>query len=167
VRPVVSVRVAVLADTHVRASGRPELSPAAWSCLSESDVILHAGDVVTAPLLDRLATLAPLQVVRGNNDVELPMFPETVETDIGGVRIAMVHDSGRRNGRAARLHRRFPGAEVIVFGHSHVPWRERGIGGQLLFNPGSATMRRHQPHRTMGVLTIAGGRVDAEIITVD
>jgi predicted phosphodiesterase len=80
----------------------------------------------------------------------------------------MVHDSGARAGREGRMHRRFPDADVVVFGHSHIPWNDEGIDGQLLFNPGSATQRRSQPNRTMGLLELGGGRVlGHEVVVVD
>ncbi|HWI04467.1 MAG TPA: metallophosphoesterase family protein, partial [Acidimicrobiales bacterium] len=75
-----------------------------------------------------------------------------VRLAIDGVRIAMVHDSGPAQGRATRMHRRFPDADVVVFGHSHIPWDDSGVDGQLLFNPGSPTERRSQPHCTLGTL---------------
>jgi len=98
--------------------------------------------------------------VLGNNDRDLlELLPESRLLELGGVRIAMVHDSGTRAGRPRRLHRRFPDADLVVFGHSHVPVDEVGENGQLLFNPGSPTQRRSQPHRTFGRLRLGGGRV--------
>lgn len=123
-------------------------------------MILHAGDVLDAGVLAELAAAAPVYAVLGNNDRSLAgTLPPTRQLDLGGVRIAMIHDSGAATGRAARLHRRFPDAHVVVFGHSHIPWDREGDGGQVLFNPGSPTQRRAQPTRTMGELTIAGGRL--------
>lgn len=78
----------------------------------------------------------------------------------------MIHDSGPARGREKRQHRRFPTAQVVVFGHSHIPWNAPGVDGQLLFNPGSATQRRRQPHRTLGVLHIDAGTVRPELIVV-
>lgn len=164
-----STRAVVLADTHLRRDWpRRQLPPRALELLASADVILHAGDVLEQEHLDVLARHAPLHAVRGNNDRELTHLPETLEVDIGGVRIAMIHDSGPASGRAARLHSRFPDADVIVFGHSHIPWNESGVGGQLLFNPGSPTERRRQPNATAGVLELADGAVvDARIVVVD
>ena len=159
-----TIRVAVLADTHVRDIGGTNLPEAAWSVLSGVDVILHAGDITGQKLLDELQALAPVHAVRGNNDTALSALPETCELELERVHVSMIHDSGPRRGREARLHRRFPRADLIVFGHSHIPWDTSGIDGQRLFNPGSATLRRRQPHRTMGVLTISGRAVRTELL---
>ncbi len=94
----------------------------------------------------------------GNNDVDLRL-PERLEVDLNGVRVAMVHDSGPSSGRAARLRRWFPDADVVVFGHSHLPWSEVDPDGQLHLNPGSPTERRMAPTRTVMVLDVAGGEV--------
>jgi putative phosphoesterase len=164
------MRVVVLADTHVRDGGKgPRLGERAWAEVRTADVILHAGDVVEPGLLAELRALAPTHAVLGNNDDALArVLPESLVLDLGGVEVGMVHDSGARAGREGRLRRRFPTADVVVFGHSHIPWNEEGLEGQLLFNPGSATQRRAQPHRTLGVLELAGGRVcRREIVAVD
>jgi putative phosphoesterase len=163
------MRVVVLADTHVRDSGSTALPPRAWDELTSADVILHAGDVVEAGLLEQLRRLAPVHAVLGNNDGALAgVLPETLTLDIDGVAVAMIHDSGPRAGREGRLRRRFPASDVVVFGHSHIPWDETGLDGQLLFNPGSATQRRSQPHRTLGILELANGQVRRhEIVVVD
>jgi uncharacterized protein len=76
----------------------------------------------------------------------------------------MLHDSGPRDGRARRMNRRFPDADIVVFGHSHIPWNEEGIDGQLLFNPGSPTERRRQPHCTYGVLDLEDGTIKSRSI---
>lgn len=160
-------RVVVLADTHIRRSGSRRLPDSAYAHLDGADLVLHAGDVVVAELLDQLAGFAPVRAVLGNNDAELVgVLPETCELTVEGVRLAMVHDSGPAAGRARRMHRRFPDADVVVFGHSHIPWNEVGVDDQLLFNPGSPTERRGQPHHTLGVLHLDGGRVAAAAIHV-
>jgi putative phosphoesterase len=106
--------------------------------------------------------------VLGNNDTALVrVLAEAVELDLEGVRVAILHDGGPRAGREARLHRRFPSADVVVFGHSHIPWNAVGLAGQLLFNPGSPTQRRGQPHPTFGLFEIDAGRVSAEIVRAD
>jgi putative phosphoesterase len=158
-------KVVVLADTHIVGSGCERLPEAAWDALRSADVILHAGDVVSAEFLDELRALAPVHAVLGNNDRTLVgLLPDEVELDFDGVRVAMLHDSGARRGREARMARRFASADVVVFGHSHIPWNEPGADGQLLFNPGSATQRRRQPHRTFGVLHFDRGEVKGEIV---
>jgi putative phosphoesterase len=152
--------VVVLADTHIRRGSTRRLSDAVYAHLERADLILHAGDVVVADVLDELEGFAPVRTVLGNNDVELVgLLPETRVFDVEGVRIGMIHDSGASTGRAGRLRRRFPGADVVVFGHSHIPWDTEGVDGQVLFNPGSPTERRAQPHKTLGTLDIGDGRV--------
>lgn len=161
------MRALVLADTHLG----PDLArlPAeVWLAAEAADVVLHAGDVVTPDLLDALGAFAPVHAVLGNNDRELAgRLPDRLELDLAGVRVAMVHDSGARAGRERRLRRWFPDARLVVFGHSHEPVDAAGEDGQRLFNPGSAVQRRRQPRRTMGVLELAGGRVENhEIVPV-
>jgi uncharacterized protein len=152
--------VLVLADTHLRADQLERLPEAVRRHAETADVILHAGDVVSAALLDDLSAHAPVHAVRGNNDHGLrDRLPETVELAIEGVRIAMVHDSGTRQGRPRRMHRRFPDAGIVVFGHSHDPVAEEGVEGQFLFNPGSPTQRRRQPEHTIGLLDLRDGRL--------
>jgi putative phosphoesterase len=152
--------VVVLADTHIRRGSNRRLPDAVYTRLEAADLVLHAGDVLVADVLDELSGFAPVHAVLGNNDAELVgVLPETRLLDVEGVRIGMVHDSGPAKGRAARLHRRFPDADLVVFGHSHIPWDQEGLDGQLLFNPGSPTERRSQPHRTVGTLDLGGGRV--------
>jgi putative phosphoesterase len=162
------VRLAVLADTH---------APRYWKACPPDvarrirgvDLILHAGDVCTAAVLDELSTFAPVRVVLGNNDgadvVAWGAQPE-LELEVDGIQVAMVHDSGPAKGRAARLHRRFPAADLVVFGHSHIPWDETYLGQRQL-NPGSPTDRRRQQTGTIGLLNIEHGRVRrADIVPV-
>ncbi len=164
------LRVVVVADTHLRRSWPNRTLPdAAVRVLATADVVLHAGDITQGEHLELIADLAgaPVHAVLGNNDPELvDELPETLELELAGVRVAMIHDSGPARGRAARLHARFPTADVVVFGHSHIPWNEPGVDGQLLFNPGSPTERRQQPHRTIGVLELAGGEVRSASLEV-
>jgi putative phosphoesterase len=167
----VDLRLAVLGDTHLR-GGVDRLPPSVGDEIARADVVLHAGDVVDRGALEALERLAgdrPFHAVLGNNDHELVgLLPDRLELELGGVAVAMVHDAGPRKGRGGRLRRWFPDAEVVVFGHSHEPCAEDGTPGQLLFNPGSAVQRRRQPHRTMGVLEVGGGRVaSSRIVVVD
>ncbi len=154
------LKVAVVSDTH---------APRFWKAMPDdvasqlrgTDVILHAGDVCEPFVLDELAAIAPVHVVAGNNDgpdVEAWGAPETLELDLDGVRVAMIHDSGPKQGRAARMRRRFPDADLVVFGHSHIPW-DTETDGQRLFNPGSPTDKRRQPHGTLGHLVLDAGRI--------
>lgn len=133
---------------------------AALEHLRRADAILHAGDVTNADLLDELGELAPVHAVLGNNDHELVgVLPERLQMEIGGVAVAMVHDSGARAGRAARLRRWFPQAELVVFGHSHDPVNEVGVDGQRLLNPGSATWKRRAPTHTLATVELADARI--------
>lgn len=157
----------VLADTHIRRSGTRRLPATAYAYLERADVILHAGDIVVGEVLDELGGFAPVHAVLGNNDAELVgVLPETISLELDEVHIAMVHDSGPAAGRAGRMRRRFPEADVVVFGHSHIPWHDAGVDGQLLLNPGSPTERRAQPHHTLGTLDVDGGRVAAAAIHI-
>ena len=164
-----TVRAVVLADTHApRRWRRCPLVVAEY--LRGADLILHAGDVCTASLLDELSGYAPVRVVRGNNDgpdVAAWGALETLELDLAGLAVAMVHDSGPTAGRSARLRRRFPAARLVLFGHSHIPLDQAGDGIRI-FNPGSPTDRRRQPQGTLGLLHIDDGLlIEARIITVD
>jgi putative phosphoesterase len=161
------VDVAVVADTHLQPGRSSTLPPAAIAQLERADVILHAGDVLTAEVLDELGRHAPVHAVLGNNDRTLVgRLPERLELTIGGVAIAMVHDAGPRAGREQRLQRWFPDARIVVFGHSHEPVDAKGVGVQRLFNPGSPTQRRRQPHHTMGRLRLHDGQVVSHRIVV-
>lgn len=160
--------VVVLADTHIRPGSSRRLAPAVYAALEDADLVLHAGDVVTGALLEELGRFAPTLAVLGNNDAELVgQLPEDRVFAVDGYRIAMVHDSGARKGREARLRRRFPAADLVVFGHSHIPVDAPGLDGQWLFNPGSPTERRSQPKHTFGRLRIDDGRlVDHRVLVM-
>lgn len=140
-----------------------------YRLLADADVILHAGDLVDGSVLDTLRSIAPTHAVLGNNDGALAgQLPATLTLELDGVQVGMVHDSGPRAGRPRRLHRLFPDAEIVVFGHSHIPVDVEGVNHQRLFNPGSPTQRRSQPHCTAGILELAGGRIrQARIVPVD
>jgi len=160
------MNVVVLADTHVMVGGSRELPDSVYLALDSADVILHAGDVLARGLLDELASYAPVHAVLGNNDdAELAAsLPEVVELDLDGVALAMVHDSGPTAGRPRRMHRRFPDAQIVIYGHSHAPFDGEGVDGQILFNPGSPTQRRRQPLPTFGRLSIEAGRIEHRTI---
>lgn len=154
------MRVLVLADTHLRPDRARTLPDDVWAAAMRADTILHAGDVLTLELLDELEALAPTHAVLGNNDATLrDTLPETLQLDLAGVVVAMIHDAGPRAGRPARMHRRFPDADLVVYGHSHLPDDSEGVDGQRLFNPGSPTERRRAPSRTYGLLDLVGGRI--------
>lgn len=163
------MKVAVLADTHAPRRWK-RCPPAVAPYLGAADLILHAGDVCTAGVLDELGGYAPVRAVRGNNDgpdVAAWGAPDTLELDLAGLAVAMIHDSGPARGRPARLRRRFPAAQLVVFGHSHIPL-DQAAEGIRIFNPGSPTDRRRQPHPTIGLLDIADGcLISARVVTVD
>lgn len=153
------MRVIVLADTHLR-GGIERLPALVREDLRRCDTILHAGDVLDGDVLAALGRHAILHAVAGNNDAALSgQLPDELVVELAGVRVAMVHDAGPRRGRDARLHRRFPDAQVVVYGHSHVPDDHLGLGGQLVFNPGSPTQRRRQPSTSYGELVLGASRV--------
>ncbi|WP_312898223.1 metallophosphoesterase family protein [Actinomadura kijaniata] len=158
----------MLSDTHAPRRWRA-CPPRVAEHLRGADVILHAGDVCTAGVLDELAQYAPVHAVLGNNDgpdVAGWGAPERLELELAGLRVAMVHDSGQAKGRLGRMRRWFPGADLVVFGHSHIPLDEHDEHLRI-FNPGSPTDRRRQPHGTVGLLDVADGAlVRAEIVPV-
>jgi putative phosphoesterase len=161
------MKVAVIGDTHTSGTTR-QVPPGAWPYLESSDHILHTGDVTDPALLDELKSLAPVTVVMGNCDgLEVRDWgaSDEVELVLGDVPIAMTHDSGLTSGRRARMHRRFPKARVVVFGHSHLPICEDS-DGLLLFNPGSPTWKRKAPFPSMGLLWINGDGVEGEVLPV-
>jgi putative phosphoesterase len=162
------VQVVVLADTHAPRRWRV-CPPRVAEHLRLADLILHAGDVCTAAVLAELAEYAPVTAVLGNNDgpdVAEWGTPRTTELDLDGLSVAMVHDSGAAVGRLTRLRRRFPSADLVVFGHSHIPLDESAPGLRI-FNPGSPTDRRRQSHGTLGLLQIEDGRlIQAAIVPV-
>ncbi len=159
------MRVVVLADTHAPRRWKA-CPPRVAEHLREADAILHAGDICTAGVLDELAAYAPVHAVKGNNDGPDVVAPETLELELAGLRVAMIHDSGAAAGRWARMRRRFPDAELVVYGHSHIPL-DHFQDGLRIFNPGSPTDRRRQPHGTIGLLHIEQGTLlTAEIVPV-
>lgn len=153
--------VVLLADTHVPDGvAHRRLPDAVLAAAERADLVLHAGDVTGPTLLAELREVAPTVAVLGNNDHALVgELPERTELDLDGVRVAMVHDSGASTRRGERLRGWFPTADLVVFGHSHLPEDELGPGGQRRFNPGSPTQRRRAPWRSFGELRIAGGRI--------
>jgi putative phosphoesterase len=161
------MKVVVLADTHTVGLSRA-VPFGAWPYIETADHILHAGDVCDAALLDELKNFAPVTVVWGNSDawdVRDWGATEVASVELAGMNVAMIHDSGPRSGRRARMRRRFPDARVVVFGHSHMPFNEDD-GELLLFNPGSPTWPRRAPFPSMGILWIEDGDVEGEIFPV-
>jgi putative phosphoesterase len=161
------MKVAVIADTHTMGMTRT-MPFSVWPHLETADHILHAGDVCDPALLDELNALAPVTVVMGNCDgwdVREWGALDEAEVNLGGIKIAMLHDSGEKTGRWERMRERFPDARVVVFGHSHIPWNE-DRSGLLCFNPGSPTWKRTAPFPSMGLLWIEDGDVEGDIFPV-
>jgi len=160
------VRVAVISDTHAPRFWK-RCPPAVAEHLRDVDLILHAGDVCTVEVLEELAAYAPVRAVLGNNDgpdVADWGAPEALELELEGLAVAMIHDSGPKTGRPQRMRRRFPKADLVIFGHSHIPM-DLTAEGVRIFNPGSPTDKRRQPYGTLGRLEITDGvLVGAEII---
>lgn len=145
--------IAVIADTHMP-KGRRELPTECVEKVRAADAVIHAGDFSAASVLADLEALCPVVLaVHGNvDDAELrERLPESLEIEIGGRTVAVVHDSGPAKGRLERMRTRFPGADAVIFGHSHLPLHEERDGFQI-FNPGSPTERRRAPQRSMGLL---------------
>jgi putative phosphoesterase len=162
-------RLALISDTHLP-RGTRRLPDACVERLRAADLIVHAGDLVRVEVLDALQALGPpVHAVLGNVDEPAlqARLPAELTLDVDGVRLAVVHDAGTAQGRAARLRRRFPDADVVVFGHSHIPLHEVGPDGLVLFNPGSPTDRRRQPRHTMGVGEAAEGELRLELVALD
>ena len=133
--------------------------------LEEADLVLHAGDIVSAGALEELASLGPLEAVVGNMDQPAlqTTLPERRIVEVEGARIGLLHDAGPRTGREQRLRAAFPGCDVIVYGHTHVPQLERH-GDVWIVNPGSPTERRSSPAHSMAVLRVSNGAVEPRLV---
>ena len=141
------LRLLLVSDTHVPHRAR-ELPAQVWAAVESAEVVFHAGDWVSAELLDEFERRSRRLVgVYGNNDgPELRRrLPETIDITLEGVRFAMVHETGPAKGREERAEALYPAADVLVFGHSHIPWDTTTPRGLRLLNPGSPTDRRRQP----------------------
>lgn len=162
-------RLLLLADTHLPTRAK-ELPPSVWRAADTADVVIHAGDWVSPLLLDALQQHTPQLIgVWGNNDgTELRRrLPEVAHATIDGVRMAVVHETGAATGREQRCQADYPDADVLVFGHSHIPWDTTTDGGLRLLNPGSPTDRRRQPTCTMMTAIADGGQLrDVRLVAV-
>lgn len=162
------MRAVIVADTHMPRGSR-RLPQACLDCLPGADLIVHAGDFITAAVLAQIASLGPpVAAVYGNVDDEALRrdLPEERVLEIAGARVGLVHDAGPARGRLGRLRRRFPDAHAAIFGHSHLPLHERE-GDFQIFNPGSPTERRSAPHRSMGLATVEQGEIRFEHVPLD
>ena len=151
-----------MADTHLpkRAKVLPD---ELWRAVEHADLVVHAGDWVDVELLDELENRSRrLLACHGNNDHgELrTRLPEVGTAEVDGLSIAVVHETGQANGRERRCAERFAGHDVLVFGHSHIPWDTTTDTGLRLLNPGSPTDRRRQPHCTYMTADVVDGRLD-------
>jgi putative phosphoesterase len=154
--------VLLVADTHLGAGAASRLTDRISADLARADVIIHAGDITDRDVLVALGDQLPVCAVKGNNDHGLDL-PDRAMLTVDGCTFAVVHDSGAASGRAARLRRWFPEADVVVFGHSHLPWHETDVGAhghvQHHVNPGSAMLRRRAPTCTVAHVVVERGHV--------
>jgi putative phosphoesterase len=157
------VNLLLISDTHVPSRAK-DLPAAVWAAAEWADVVVHAGDWVDLATLDALSARSRRVVgVAGNNDgPELQArLPEVAHVRLEGLRLSVIHDSGPASGRAQRMAAAFPDTDVLVFGHSHIPWDTTAPGGPRLLNPGSPTDRRRQPYCTFMTATVRGGLLSA------
>ncbi|MFF4553382.1 metallophosphoesterase family protein [Streptomyces sp. NPDC001422] len=150
------MRLLLLSDTHLPKRAR-ELPAPLLADPPLADVVIHAGDWVDTATLDLLEARSRRVIgVYGNNDgPELrARLPEIARADLGGLRFGVVHETGAAQGRERRCAERFPDLDVLVFGHSHIPWDTTAPEGLRLLNPGSPTDRRRQPHCTYMTATV-------------
>jgi putative phosphoesterase len=155
------IRLLILSDTHIPKRAR-FLPDQVWQAVDAADVVIHAGDWVDLATLDAIEARAERLVgVYGNNDGQdlRARLPEVARTEIGGVRFAVIHETGPATGREARCTRDFPDADVLIFGHSHIPWDTTAPTGLRLLNPGSPTDRRRQPDGTYLTASVDAGRL--------
>jgi uncharacterized protein len=160
------VRLLLLADTHVPKRAR-DLPARVWAEVAEANVVIHAGDWVSPHLLDTLEDRAArLVACWGNNDgPELrSRLPERADVTLGGLRLTVVHETGAASGREARMSQCYPDSNVLVFGHSHIPWDTTTPTGLRLLNPGSPTDRRRQPFCTYMTATVADSALGGVIL---
>ena len=162
------MRAAIIADTHLPRGSR-SLPRACVARLRSADLIIHAGDFTALSVLEQLRAYGALAAVRGNvDDLGIQAaLPAEIEFDLAGAQLAVIHDAGRRAGRLERLRARFPSADAVIFGHSHLPLHEVAADGFQIFNPGSPTNRRRAPRHTMGVAAVRSGQLRFQLIELD
>jgi putative phosphoesterase len=158
-------RLLLISDTHL--PKRAKVLPAeVWAEVERADAVLHAGDWVTASLLDEVQERADLVIgVYGNNDGDdlRARLPEIARFEFDGIRFAMIHETGAATKREERMDAKFPDADIVVFGHSHIPWDSVTPGGRRLLNPGSPTDRRRQPACTYMIVDTGGEGIAARV----
>ncbi|MEH3142840.1 MAG: metallophosphoesterase [Mycobacterium kyogaense] len=160
------MRLLLIADTHVPKRAK-DLPPQVWDAVDAANVVIHAGDWVEPDLLDVLEQRSHrLVACWGNNDGDelRRRLPERADVELGGLRFTVTHETGGAAGREARMAKAYPDTDVLVFGHSHIPWDTTAEGGLRLLNPGSPTDRRRQPHCTYMTATVSDGKLtDVEL----
>ena len=159
--------IAVISDTHLP-RGKRRIPDACLERMRAADLILHGGDVMSASVYAEFEQIGPpLLAIHGNaDDDELrSRLPKDRTVEAEGVSIAMVHNGGPAAGRLGRMRKRFPDADAVVFGHSHMPLHEEDDGFQI-FNPGSPTEKRKAPAHTMGLVRVEAGAVEFELVVV-
>jgi uncharacterized protein len=160
------MKLLLISDTHLPARGRA-LPEQVWAEVEAADVVVHAGDWVEVAVLDELEKRSKRLIgVYGNNDGPAlqARLPEIARADLGGVRLAVIHETGAKDGREQRCDALFPDTDVLVFGHSHIPWDTVTPAGLRLLNPGSPTDRRRQPFCTYRTARISEGALtDVEL----
>ena len=160
------VRLVLTSDTHLPKRAR-DLPAPLWAAIDAADVVIHAGDWVDEATLDVLeARAARLVACYGNNDGPAlrARLPEIAYADLAGLRFAVIHETGASTGRTERCAARFPDVDVLVFGHSHIPWDTTAASGLRLLNPGSPTDRRRQPYCTYQSATIENGKLTEVVL---
>ena len=160
------MRLAIISDTHMGPGRRYRLPRRCEELIAGSDLLVHAGDVMTLEALAEIEAIGPpVRAVTGNMDGwDLRRrLPDTDEIDVEGAKLAVVHDAGQAAGRLGRMRRRFPQADAVVFGHSHMPLHERE-GDFQIFNPGSPTERRRARSHSMGLAQLRDGRLEFELV---
>ena len=157
------VRLLIISDTHLPSRAR-DLPPQVWDEVERADLVIHAGDWVSPRLLDQLEDRATRLIgVYGNNDGEelRRRLPEVARVELDGLEVAVVHETGPKTGRELRADRTYPDTDLLIFGHSHIPWDSTSAAGLRLLNPGSPTDRRRQPHCTFMTARVDDGQLNS------
>jgi uncharacterized protein len=160
------MRLAIISDTHIGPARRYRLPGRCAELIAGSDLLVHAGDLMTLEALAEIEAIGPpVRAVAGNMDGwDLrERLPVADEIEAAGAMLAVLHDAGPAAGRLERMRRRFPGVDAVVFGHSHIPLHLQE-GDFQIFNPGSPTERRRAPSHSMGLASVEDGRIEFELV---
>lgn len=163
-----TTRLLLISDTHIPGRAR-HLPDAVIREADAADLVIHAGDWVSESVLDELERHADVLGVWGNNDgADLRgQLPEVARRTIEGVRFGVVHETGAAARRETRMDADYPDVDVLVFGHSHIPWDTVTARGMRLLNPGSPTDRRRQPECTVMTAVVDDGQLgDVRLVPV-